>query len=148
MNQKITVKFCDLDTGIDITKEKWCEHKIEILRDMNEPFEGLLGNCDELKIIEYLLPLNGIKFNITELSQDLEISVSKITEIVDKFVEWKLLKSITEENIKYYCINHESPIVKSIEQFNNALIENILGDEILYEIHDYWEEMNRKSLPK
>ena len=115
---------------------------------MNEPFEGLLGNCDELKIIEYLLPLNGIKFNITELSQDLEISVSKITEIVDKFVEWKLLKSITEENIKYYSINHESPIVKSIEQFNNALIENILGDEILYEIHDYWEEMNRKSLPK
>lgn len=108
---------------------------------MNKPFEGLLGNCDELKIIEYLLPLEGIEFNITELSQDLELSKSNITEWgVDKFVEWKLLKSRIEENITYYCIDIESPIVKTIVQFNNALIENILGDEILYEIHDYWEE--------
>ena len=83
---------------------------------MNKPFEGLLGNCDELKIIEYLLPLEGIEFNITELSQDLELSKSNITEIVDKFVEWKLLKSRTEENITYYCIDIESPIVKTIVQ--------------------------------
>lgn len=48
---------------------------------MNKPFEDILGNCDELKIIEYLLPLEEIEFNITE--------------IVDKFVEWKLLKSRT-----------------------------------------------------
>ena len=107
---------------------------------MKKPFEGLLGNCDELKIIEYLLPLEGIEYNITELAKDLELSKSSVTEIVDKFVTWKLLKSRTEENITYYCIDLESPIVKTIVQFNNALIEHILGDEILYEIHDYWKE--------
>ena len=45
----------------------------------------------------------------------------------------------------YYSINHESPIVKSIEQFNNTLIENILGNETLYEIHDYLKAQGRSD---
>lgn len=107
---------------------------------MSRPFEGLLGNNCELRMLEYLLPLEEIEFNITELAEEVGVSRVTATRIVKKFVEWEVLNvPRTVGNTAYYSINHESPIVKSIEQFNNVLIENILGNETLYEIHDYWE---------
>ncbi|MCX9015392.1 MAG: winged helix-turn-helix domain-containing protein [Candidatus Methanoperedens sp.] len=107
---------------------------------MSRPFEGLLGNNCELRMFEFLLPLDGVEFNITELAQEVGVSRVTATRIVKKYVDWGVLKSPrTSGNTTYYSINHESPIVKSIEQFNNVLIENILGNETLYEIHDYLE---------
>ena len=107
---------------------------------MSGPFESLLGNNCELRMLEYLMPLEGIEFNITELAEEVGVSRVTATRIVKKFISWGVLKSPrTAGNIAYYSINHESPIVKSIEQFNNVLVENILGNETLYEIHDYWE---------
>lgn len=103
---------------------------------MSGPFEGLLGNNCELRMLEYLLPLEGIEFNTAELAEEVRVSKVTATRVIKKFVEWGVLKSIGNAG---YSINRESPVVKSVEQFNNVLIENILGDETLYEIHDYWE---------
>lgn len=120
---------------------------------MRKPFEGLLGNNCELRMLEYLLPLEGIEFGITELAE--EICVSKViaTRVVKKYVDWGVLKLVrTIDNTSYYGINHGSLIVKSIEQLNNILIENIIGDETLYEIHDYWKyqrsQMNHLKVDK
>lgn len=114
---------------------------------MVKPFEGLLGNNCELRMLEYLLPLQGIEFNITELAEEVGVSIVTTTRVVKKFAEWGILKSPrTIDNTAYYTINHESPVVKSVEQFNNVLIENILGDETLYKIHDYWEAQ-RPQIP-
>ena len=104
-----------------------------------KPFEGLLGNNCELRMLEYLLPLEGMDFNITELAEEVGVSIDTTTRIAKKFVEWKVLNSEKRANAAYYSINPESPIVKNIEDFNNILIETILGDEKLYEIHDYLE---------
>jgi len=106
---------------------------------MTSPFEGLLGNNSELRMLEYLLPLDGIDFNITELAEEVGVSRVTATRVVKKFAEWGVLNSKARAGVTYYSINPESAIVKNIEQFNNILIENILGDEALYEIHDYWE---------
>lgn len=107
---------------------------------MSSPFEGLLGNNSELRMLEYLLPLEGIEFNITELAEEVGVSRVTATRNVKKFVEWGILNLTRAAGATtYYSINHESPIVKSIEQFNNVLIENIIGNETLYEIHEYWE---------
>lgn len=107
--------------------------------DMSNPFEGLLGNNSELRMLEYLLPLDGIDFNITELAEEVGVSRVTATRVAKKFAEWDVLNSTARSGVTYYSINPESPIVKNIIQFNNILIENILGDEALYEIHDYWE---------
>ncbi len=114
---------------------------------MSGPFEGLLGNNSELRMLEYLLPLEGLEFNITELAEEVGVSRVTATRNVKKFVEWGILNlTRTAGATSYYSINHESPIVKSIEQFNNTLIENILGNETLYEIHEYLET-RRPQLP-
>lgn len=74
---------------------------------MNKPFEGLLGNSSELKMIEYLLPLDEIEYDITELSKGVGISILTTTEIVNKFVKWDILKlTRTMGNMTYYSINY------------------------------------------
>ncbi len=107
---------------------------------MSKPFEGLFGNNSELRIIEYLLPLKDIEFSINELAKDVGISKIIADRNIKKFVKWGLLSlTRTTGTTSYYSVNDKSPILKCIEQFNNALIENILGDEKLYEIHEYLE---------
>lgn len=114
---------------------------------MSRPFEGLLGNNSELRMLEYLLPLDGIEFNITELAEEVGVSRVTATRNVKKFVEWGLLNLTRVAGATtYYSINHESPIVKCVEQLNNALIENILGNETLYEIHEYRETQRPHAL--
>ena len=110
-----------------------------------KPFEGLLGNCCELRILEYLLPLEGMEFNITELANEIEASRVTVARIVKKFVDWRILRLVRKTNKTYYCIDRESPIVKNIEQLNNAIIENILGKEKLYEIHNYLKAKELKE---
>lgn len=111
-----------------------------------KPFEGLLGNNCELRMLEYFLPLEGMDFNITELSEEVGVSRVTATRIAKKFVEWGILNSEKRANAAYYSIDLESPIVKNIEQLNNILIETILGDEKLYEIHDYLEAQKPQVL--
>lgn len=109
-----------------------------------KPFEGLLGNTSELRMIEYLLPLEGVEFNLTELAEEVDLSRPSATRAVKKFVEWGLINSKRKGSSIYYSINLESPIIKNILQLNNLLIEKILGEETLYEIGDYLER--KKSL--
>lgn len=113
-----------------------------------KPFEGVLGNNCELRLIQFLLPLEGIDFNITELAEEVEISRVTATKVVKKFTEWGLLLAKKSGNSTYYSINMQSPIVASIQQVNNALIETMLGDEELHEIHDYWESNKYRPTPK
>ncbi|MCK9278853.1 MAG: ArsR family transcriptional regulator, partial [Methanoculleus sp.] len=58
---------------------------------MTRPFEGVFGNTCELRLLEFLLPLYDMKFNVTELSE--EAGVSRVTagRVVKKFVEWGIL---------------------------------------------------------
>ena len=48
-----------------------------------KPFEGLLGNNCELRMLEYLLPLDGMDFNITKLAE--EVGVSHLHAIYHDF---------------------------------------------------------------
>jgi len=113
---------------------------------MVHPFEGVFGNTCELRIIEFLLPLSGIEFNVTELAE--EAGVSRVTagRVVKKFVSWGLLNA-GAGRIPLYSINTESPIVRRIEDLNNALIEKMLGEEQLKEIHEYVRDRGLDAPP-
>ncbi len=103
---------------------------------MGRPFEGLFGNTCELRILEYLLPLSDLEFNVTELAE--EAGVSRVTagKVVKKFVSWGLL-NVHTGRVPLYSIDTDSPIVRRIEDLNNALIEKMLGEEQLIQIHEY-----------
>ena len=66
------------------------------------------------------------------------------TKAVKKFAEWGLINVRSERNLTYYSINPDSPIAKNIIQLNNLLIEKMLGEETLYQIHENLE--SKKAL--
>ena len=100
---------------------------------MRKPFEGLLGNTVELRLLEYLLPLDGIKFNISELTEEAGISRTMVDKVVKKFADLDIMKvTSTKAGVAYYEINPESPFFKLFDEINNRLIEHMLEPETVH----------------
>jgi len=113
------------------------------------PFEGLLGSSCELKIIEFLLPLKELEFNITELSEEVNISRPTADRIVKKFVKWGLMEvASTHGRTKYYSLNENSDFIEVFESLNNRLIEKMLGEDMLYQIGEYRIQYTPVCTPK
>jgi DNA-binding transcriptional ArsR family regulator len=110
-----------------------------------KPFDGILGNNCELRIIQFLLPLHGIDFNISELSEEVGVSRPTVTSVLRKLLEYKIIKiSRRRSGVNYYEINTDSPFIRIFENLNNLLIEEIIEDDILFQVNDYWEERTNK----
>lgn len=115
---------------------------------MDKPFEGVFGNNCELRIIEFLLPLKDIEFNISELADEIGISRPTATKVIKKFVDNGIMKVSQERcGTKYYEINSDSPYVKIFENLNNVIIERMLSEEELYEIHEHFETRSSHKKP-
>ena len=95
---------------------------------MPRPFEGVFGNTCELRMLEFLLPLEGMEFNVTELSDEVGVSRVTVGRVVKKFVAWGILNA-SNRKIPRYSINPSSPIVRALESMNNALISQIIAEE-------------------
>ena len=115
---------------------------------MSQPFEGLLGGNCELRIIEFLLPLKDMDFNITELAEEVGVSRPTADHVIKKFVDWGIMK-ITQKRggTTYYQLNFESPFITLFENLNNLVIEKMLDEETLFQISDYWKEHAPKITP-
>jgi len=113
------------------------------------PFEGLLGNSCELRIIEFLLPLKGLEFNLTELAEEVNVSRPTADRIVKKFLKWGLMKvASTHGRTKYYSLNENSDFIELFESLNNRLIEQMLGEDMLYQIGEYRIQHTPVCTPK
>ena len=122
------------------------------MRDsMGQPFDGVLGNSSELRLLEFLLPMHDVEFNISELADEVNVSRVTITRVVKKFIVKDILKTRRVAPVTYYSLNYASPIVQWFQDGNNVFIEMMLGDEILYDIHDainQRQSMTAKNLPE
>lgn len=103
---------------------------------MNHPFEGIFGNNAEVRTLEFMLPLEEIEFNIIELAKEMEVSTDTMSRVVTKFVDWGILNSVTHPEIDsrpfrhtMYTINIQSPLVRSLIDFDNEIIAIILNRE-------------------
>jgi hypothetical protein len=103
------------------------------------PFEGILGNSSALRILEFLLPREDLEFNIQELADKVGVSWPTAHKVIEKYVEWNILKGVQEHgNAMYYELNKDSSLVALFEDFNNLVIEGILTEDELYQIDEYW----------
>ena len=115
--------------------------------NMTQPFEGILGNSCELRILEFLLGLDDLEFNVSELAEEVGVSRPTATRVVKKFTDWSLMKATAKKRgVTYYTLDNESPFVTLLEDLNNLLFESLVDDEVLYKIRDLWNErLNEKK---
>jgi hypothetical protein len=108
---------------------------------MTAPFEGVFGDTSELRVIQFLLPLKDLEFNISELARGTGISRQTMVSVMRKLAKWNVLKLTNRHgNANYYAINEDSGFVEAFESLNNCIVEQILGEEELGSIANYAHE--------
>ncbi len=96
-----------------------------------------------------MLPLKGLEFNISELARGTGVTRQTLVHVVKKLVKWNALKITTKHgNANYYALNEGSGYVEAFERLNNCIIEQMLGEEALNQIADYWIEHAPIARPK
>ena len=93
---------------------------------MRQPFEGLLGDTCETRLLQFLLPMYGIEFEMAELVEEIGLTRQSIAKAMKKFVDRGMVKVRREGRTPLYSINEDSPLVKHLEDFDNSLIESIV----------------------
>jgi len=93
---------------------------------MNQPFEGLFGDTCETRLLQFLLPMYGIEFDMTDLTKEVKHPRHSISKAIKKFSDRGMVKIRKEGRTRLYSINEESPLVKRFEDFDNSLIESMV----------------------
>jgi DNA-binding transcriptional regulator GbsR (MarR family) len=105
---------------------------------VSAPFEKIFGDTSELRVIQFLLPMNGLEFNISEMARGADVSRQALNNVVKKLLKWNVLKITSKHgNANYYALNENSGFIEAFENLNNLIIEQMLGEETLAEIADY-----------
>jgi len=105
---------------------------------VSAPFEKIFGDTSELRVIQFLLPMNGLEFNISDMARGADISRQALNNVVKKLLKWNGLKITSKHgNANYYALNETSGFIEAFENLNNRIIEQMLGEETLAEIADY-----------
>lgn len=128
-------KFIDRTTKI--CSDEGCAMKL--------PFEGLLGDTCETRLLGFLLPMYGIGFDMAELVDEIGMTRQSIAKALKKFAKRGMVKIQKEGRTPLYTINEESPLVQRLEDFDNSLIESMIGAEEFTKIRTERKQHVRKT---
>jgi len=96
---------------------------------MAAPFEGLFGDTSELRTIQFLLAVKDLKFNISELARETHISRQTMMRVVAKLTKWNVLKIAGKYGgANYYSLNEASGFIKALEDLDNCIIGQMMGE--------------------
>ena len=112
---------------------------------MKQPFEGLFGDTCETRLLQFLLPMYGIEFDMAELTEEIKLTRQSIAKAMKKFSDRGMVKIRKEGRTWLYSINEESPLVKRLEDFDNSLIESMIGPAEFKKIQKADEKRIRTS---
>ena len=115
---------------------------------MKPPFEGLLGDTCETRLLQFLLPMYGIEFDMAELVDEIGLTRQSIAKATKKFAERGMVKIRKEGRTPLYSINEESPLVKRLEDFDNSLIESMIGPAEFAKMRDAQKKHVPAQSPK
>jgi DNA-binding transcriptional ArsR family regulator len=94
---------------------------------MKQPFEGLFGDTCETRLLQFLLPMYGIEFEMSELTEEVQLTRQSVSKAMKKFSDRGMVKIRKVGRTPLYSINEDSPLVKRLEDFDNSLIESMIG---------------------
>jgi len=115
---------------------------------MRKPFEGLLGDSCETRLLQFLLPMYGIEFVMADLEEEVQFTRQSISKALKKFSDRGMINIRKDGRTWYYSINENSPLVRRIEDFHNSLVESIVGEEKFREFEETYEKSIRPSVSR
>lgn len=105
--------------------------------DKPRPFENVLGDTPELRILNELLPLMGrmivdndeTYLTFEDISENTGLESQEFFVAITRFRRFEMILTRHEnedDKLHEYALNKNSPVVQSIVHFDNALINVML----------------------
>jgi len=110
---------------------------------MQQPFEGLFGDTCETRLLQFLLPMYGIEFDMNELKDEVKLTRQSISKALKKFSERGMVNIRKDGRTWLYSINEKSSLIQRLEDFDNSLIESMIGVEEFRKIEKTHEKRMR-----
>jgi hypothetical protein len=90
------------------------------------PFEGILGNTVQLRLLENLIANGPANFNKRELGEVAGIARASTDKAIESFLEWGILK-VSEKHgaMTLYALDFDSALVRSMIMFNESIIRRL-----------------------
>jgi len=101
---------------------------------MKQPFEGLFGDTCETRLLQFLLPMYGIEFDMDELKDEVKLTRQSVSKAMKKFSDRGMVKIRKDGRTWLYSINEKSSLIQRLEDFDNSLIESVIGEGEFKEI--------------
>jgi len=92
------------------------------MKTSDRPFEGILGNTVELRVLERLIASPESEFNVAELSNMTGVHRDSASKVISKFLGWNILLRTTKGKMDFFRLNSDEPLVMSINALNDSLI--------------------------
>ena len=93
------------------------------MKTLNRPFEGILGNTKELRVLERLIASPKMEFNPTTLGRMTGVSRDSAIKTIEKLTIWNIIVfSNRKGNMDFYKLNEEEPMVIALNAFNDSII--------------------------
>ncbi len=92
------------------------------MKTKNRPFEGILGNTVELRILERLLASPDAEFNVSELGTMAGVHRDSASKVIEKFLRWNILVRKSRGKMDFFRLNTEEPLVTSVNALNDSII--------------------------
>ena len=84
-----------------------------------------MGDSTELRIIQFMLPLDGIVYSAQDLAENIHSGVRETNRALEILCLWGIIKKV-EQNA--FTISSESPLLEDINYFNNTIIGMIIKE--------------------
>jgi len=98
------------------------------MKTSDRPFEGLLGNTVELRVLERLIASPESEFNVAELSNMTGVHRDSASKVISKFLGWNILLRTTKGKMDFFRLNSDEPLVMSINALNDSLIRQMFPE--------------------
>jgi hypothetical protein len=113
---------------IFMSNQQYDRREREPMKTNDRPFEGVLGNTVELRVMERLIASPGTEFNVAELSAMTGVHRDSASKVISKFLRWNVLVRTTRGKMDFYRLNSDEPLVISINAMNDSLIMQMFPD--------------------
>lgn len=101
------------------------------MKTLNRPFEGILGNTKELRVLERLIASPKMEFNPTDLGRMTGVSRDSAIKTIEKLSRWNvIIFSNRKGNMDFYKLNEEEPIVIALIAFNDSIIVQMFPEVV------------------
>lgn len=101
------------------------------MKTLNRPFEGILGNTKELRVLERLIASPRIEFNPTDLGRMTGVSRDSAIKTIEKLTQWNIIIfSSRKGNMDFFKLNEEEPMVIALKAFNDSIIVQMFPEVV------------------